>query len=189
MICGLFKHIMIVGLKSNGRSNESSFQIKINGSISTLQKQSDGHQEEKSFRSNDVWSWLSIVSIFIKRPRPISFLLSVVLCNERSGPWFFIKFFVFKQSFRVPFDFECSWLISTSKDHLKSKFDRGRRKKSHLELEFLSSSTRNEKPCIRRLIGSFRRLIWVRLCDFILIFHHLVLILHFDQSRLSLISF
>ena len=43
----------------------------------------------------------------------------------------------------------------------------------------LSSKTRNEKPCIWRLIGSFRRLLWVRLCVFILIFHHLVLILQF----------
>ena len=40
-----------------------------------------------------------------------------------------------------------------------------------------SLKIRNEKPCIRRLIGLFRRLLWVRLRDFILIFHHLVLIL------------
>ena len=88
-----------------------------------------------------------------------------------------IKFSLFNPSFRVPFVRECSWLISASIECLKSNFDRKRRKKSHLELQFLSSSIRNEKPCIRQLIGSFRRLLWVRLRDFILIFHHLVLIL------------
>ena len=97
--------------------------------------------------------------------------------RRRTGPRLLIKYSLFSQPFRMPLVSCCYWCISASIECLKSSFDRERRKKSHLELQFLSSSIWNEMPCIRRLIGSFRRLIWVRLRDFILIFHHLVLIL------------
>ena len=111
---------------------------------------------------------------------PLFTSLNVVLCDGRTCPWNFKKFKLFRHPLHVPFDSLCSYCIFASKDYLKSKFDRERRKKSHLELQNSSSKMRNEKPCIWQLIGSFQRLIWVRLRVFILIFHHLVLILHFE---------
>ena len=83
--------------------------------------------------------------------------------------------------FHVPFFSLYSSLISALTELLKSNFDRKRKKNSHLELHYSSLESRNENPYIRRLIGSFRRLIWVRLRVFILIFHHLVLILYFES--------
>ena len=101
--------------------------------------------------------------------------------QRKESSWIFVKFDLFRPPFHVSFDSLYSWCISASIECLKSKFYWKRKKNSHLKLQFLSSETRNEKPCIRRLIGSFRRLIWVRLRVFILIFHHLVLILHFES--------
>ena len=132
------------------------------------------------FRSIDTWSRLLILRRpFIGRLRPNSTSLNVVLRDGRSRLWIFIKFNLCRPSIHVLFDSLYSWLISASKHYLKSKFDKENKEISHLELQFLSSETQNERPCIRRLIGSFQRLIWVRLRVFILVFHHLVLILHF----------
>ena len=105
--------------------------------------------------------------------KPFKFSSSGRRTSSRS----FIKFIVCSQSNRVPFVSLCSQLISASIGCLISNFDRKNWKKSSLELHFCLQKIQNEKPCIRRLIGSFRRLIWVRLFVFILIFHHLVLIL------------
>ena len=104
-------------------------------------------------------------------------------CSSRrkNCPRLFIKFSVYTQSFRVPLVLFCSQLISAPFECVNFNFDRKKWKKSSLKLQTSSSEIRNEKPCIRRLIGSFRRLIWVRLFVFILIFHHLVLILHFES--------
>ena len=131
---------------------------------------------------SDAWSWpLMAMRLFIQRSRPKINSLNTVLRDGKNCPWNFEKLDLFRHPFHVPFDSLCSWPISASKDYLKSKFDWERKKKSHLGLQFLSSKTQNEKPCIRRLIGSLQRLIWVRLRVFILIFHHLVLILHFES--------
>ena len=96
--------------------------------------------------------------------------------------WIFAKFSLCRPPIHMSFVSLYSWLISAPRELLKSNFDRKKKKNSHLELQTLSSKTRNEKPCIRWLIGSFRRLILVILRVFILIFHHLVLILHFESK-------
>ena len=114
---------------------------------------------------NSIWRSTSN-SDFIKR----------VLRDVKNRPRSNLKFSMFMNSFRVPFVSACSQLNSASIECIYFNFYWKTREKSSLELQTSSSEFRNEKPWIRRLIGSFRRLIWVRLVDFILIFHHLTLI-------------
>ena len=111
---------------------------------------------------------------FHPRVTPLFCSLKESSSRRKNNPWIFRKFDLFTLSFHVPLVSWCSSCISASIECLKSNFDRERRKNSHLELQFSSSKTRNEKPCIRRLIRSFQSLIWVRLRVFILIFHHLM---------------
>ena len=171
----ILQSITIVGLRSNGGSNDASFQIKTKGMISALHQRSNAPNTIATIRPMDASSEASIVrSIFIQPLRSSLTFLNAVLRDGRTCPWIFRKFDLFTLSLHVPFVSWCSWCISASIECLKSKFDRERRKNSHLELQTTSSETRNEKPSIRRLIGSFRRLIWVKLRVFILIFHHLV---------------
>ena len=119
--------------------------------------------------------------LFIRR-----MISKIVIYKKRSSrrrtcSRFFIKFSLYTQSFCVPLVSNCSQLISAPFECVNFNFDRKKWKKSSLELQTSSSEIQNEKPCIWRLIGSFRRLIWVRLFVFILRFHHLVLILHFES--------
>ena len=58
------------------------------------------------------------------------------LRDGRTRSWNFEKFELSRHQFRVPFDSLHSWLISASKECLKSDFDRERKEKSHLELQF-----------------------------------------------------
>ena len=160
--------------------------------ISTLQLRSNGHQMETSIRETAR-----------HQSRPSRSTSSDPTAENQNrfyknrSSWqkncsrFFIKFSVYTQSFRVPLVSFCSQLISAPFECVNFNFDWKKWKKSSLELQTSSSEIQNEKPCIRRLIGSFRRLIWVRLFVFILIFHHLVLILDFESSikfNFSLIS-
>ena len=143
---------------------------------------SNGHKAKASIHPKDVSS-RPLIAMSPWDQRPCLFLtsLNVVLRDGENSPWILENFLFFTFSLHVSFDSKCSWLISASKDYLKSKFYWKRKENSHLELQTSSSEPRNEKPCIRRLIGSFRRLIWVILRVFILIFHHLVIILHFES--------
>ena len=150
--------------------------------ISTVHQWSDDHHTETTIGSTDVWSRPSIaMHSFIQRPRPILTSLNAVLRDRKNDLWIFEKFELSRHAIHMPFDSLYSWPISASKDYLESKFDRERRKKSHLELQFLSSKIQNKKSSIWRLIGLFRRLICVRLRVFILIFHYLMLILHVES--------
>ena len=125
---------------------------------------SSGHKAKVMIRPKDVSSWpLIAMSPWDQWPRLFLTSLNVILCDGKRHTWFFEKFLLFRPPFHVPFVSWCSWCISASIECLKSNFDREIRKKSHLELQFSSSETRNEKPCIPRLIGSFWRLIWVTL--------------------------
>ena len=174
------RHIMTALWRLNGRNQMKQFLLhamRINRDPPSVIGRSPSLA---TIRSNGASSWpLMAMNPWDQRPCLFHTYLKTVIHDGTNCPWSIIKFSLFRASFREPFDSEYSWCISASNECLKSKFDRRRRKKSHLELQFLSSSIWNEKPCIRWLIGSFRRLIWVRLRDFILIFHHLVLILHF----------
>ena len=112
-------------------------------------------------------------------------------------PLFFYKFSVLRDG-NVPLDFRVKsncldTTIQVSIDlfiflthfHVRGAFEIENWSRGEGEITSwtpsLSSKSQNEKPWIRWLIGSFQRLLWVRLCVFILIFHYLVLILHFES--------
>ena len=134
------QHIAIVGSTSNRWSKLSIFFFMRWNPISTLYSRSDDHHAEATIRSTDAWSLPSIaMHPFIQRPRLILTSLTTVLRDEKNCTWNFKQFEMSRHMIHISFDSLYSWPISASKDYLKSKFDRERRKKSHLKLQFLSS--------------------------------------------------
>ena len=79
-----YRHITIVGLKSNGGSNDASFHIITSGLISALHRRLDAPDLITTIRPMDAWSRLSIARrLFIGWLRPISSLNRLFFTTER----------------------------------------------------------------------------------------------------------
>ena len=174
-------HIVIVGWRSNGWSSDATFQIKSRGLTSTLDRWSYGSDLIATIRSTDAsWKPLIAMHLFIERSRPNPPFKYSVLRDGRIGPWIFEKFELSRHQFKCQFSFFVFLMHFCIQGVLEIGFWSREEGEITSWTSISSSKTRNEKPCIRRLIGSFRRLLWVRLHVFVLILHHLVLILHFE---------
>ena len=131
------QHIAIVGLRSNGWSSEATFQIKTRVLTWAFDRWSDGCDLIAPFRSNDASSRsLIAMHLFIERLGPISPLNNVIFATERIALELSRNSNCPDTNSSVNLISSCSWLVSASKECLKSRFDRDIEGKSHLELQF-----------------------------------------------------
>ena len=149
--------------------------------ISTLHQRSDGHCFKATIRQRtydrDRRSW----GISSSDGYASFYLFKYRSSRLKEAPLKFQEIWIFQTPFKCQFNFFVFLMHFRIQRPLEIKVWSKEREEITSWTSISSSKTRNEKPCIRRLIGSFRRLISVRLCVFVLTFHHLVLILPFES--------